>query len=115
MTWLRKKLGIESAEIQPFLLMLLLSFLMGGGNVFADASSNALFVAEYGAANMPWVYVIAAITMVVASYLFTQVQQRVSLRPLMSGSMIFLFVVTAGIRFGLDVTGDRRFVFAALV
>ena len=115
MTWLRKKLGIESAEIQPFLLMLLLSFLMGGGNVFADASSSALFVAEYGAARIPWVYIIAAITMIIASYLYTQIQQRIALRPLMSASMIFLFVITAGIRFGLDVTGDRRFVFAALV
>lgn len=112
---LRRKLGIESAETRPFLLMLLLAFLTGGGNVFIDAASNALFVAEYGADKLPLVYIVAAFGLITVGYGYGRLEKRIAVGRLMSGTMLFICAFTAAIKLGLDLTQDRNFIFAALV
>lgn len=101
--------------MRPFILMTLLSFLIGAGNVFIDAASSAMFLAEYGAEQLPWVYVVASAVMIASGYGYAQLECYVRLSRLMSGTMLLLFLTTATIKLGLDLTGNRQFIFAALV
>ena len=115
MEWLKTKLGIEPSEINPFLLMLLLSFLIGGGNVFVDAAANALFVAEFGAGQLPFAYVISAVVMIVVGFAYSRLEPHFPLKRMLSITMLTIVVVTAAIKIGYDQSQNRIFVFAAQI
>jgi hypothetical protein len=95
--------------------LLLLSFLIGGGIVFADTAANAQFVATVGAAQLPLTYIIASVAVIITGFLYTRSQRYLTLRQLIAGVMFILLLGTIIVWVGLTFFDSVPLVYGGLV
>ncbi|MEM7113511.1 MAG: hypothetical protein AAF614_13825 [Chloroflexota bacterium] len=89
---LRTLFDIRPEERRPFWLLLLYSFLTGITIVFAYTASISLFLAEFGAQNLPYIYIAAAIVMVVIGTAYARLEARLSAVNFFNVAIGFLFI-----------------------
>jgi AAA family ATP:ADP antiporter len=112
---LRATFDVRPEETRPTALMLAHSFFMGLATVFFETAAAALFLARYGPAVLPFVYLAAALLNAATGAVYTAVQRRTRFRALMSATLVFLLVSTVALRAGLAVSEAGPLVFVLFV
>jgi HEAT repeat protein len=107
--------GVEPGEARTAGLMLAHSFFMGLATVFFETAASALFLARFGSASLPYVYVAAALLNTVAGLAYTRLARRTAFARLMGGTLWVLVGSVLLLRLGLTVTGAAALTFFLLV
>ena len=113
--WLERMAAVSPEETRPFLLMLLLSFCLGSSTVFVETAVNALFIARFGAGQLPYVYIVSALVVASAGMGLTRLRFLLPLHRLLGGVILGLFTVTTAIWAGLALAPLGWLIFAGLV
>ena len=105
---------IQAGEGRSVALMLGHSFAMGAATVFFETAASALFLARFGSAALPYVYVAAALLNTAVGAFYARIQDRIPFARLMSGTLWFLLLTVAGLRIGLGLSDGAWPVFLLL-
>jgi AAA family ATP:ADP antiporter len=111
----QKAVNVRPGEGRTTALMLAHSFFMGLSTVFFETAASALFLERFGPGVLPLVYIVAAVLNTLTGTVYAGINDRVSFRALMSGTLVFLLATTVGLRIGLAVSGAAWLLFALLV
>src|SRR5215210_5795865 len=95
--------GVEPGEARPAALMLAHSFFMGLATVFFETAASALFLARFGSASLPYVYVAAALLNTAAGLAYTRLSARTPFARLMGGTLWLLLGSVVALRLGLTM------------
>lgn len=87
--WLAGPLGLRQAEVGRGLLLFAYLFLVVGSFIAGKAARDALFLARFGALQLPYVDIAVALIVGVWVGIYLRAGRYVSLRTLLSGSLIF--------------------------
>ena len=82
-------LGIRPAELERGLLLFSYLFLVIGSFVAGKATRDALFLFRFSARQLPYVDIAVAVLVGVWVAVYIKIGQRVSVRTLISGSLVF--------------------------
>ncbi len=96
-------------------LMAAHALFMGLSTVFFETAASALFLAHYGGATLPYVYLAAAVLNTAVGLGFTTIEARVRFGRLMQGTLLMLLVSALGFRLGLAWSGAAWLTFGLLV
>lgn len=107
--------SVEPGERRTAGLMLAHSFFMGLATVFFETAASALFLARFGAASLPYVYVAAALLNTAVGLGYTRVSARTPFARLMGGTLWLLLASVVALRLGLTMTGAAALTFFLLV
>lgn len=107
--------GVEPGEGRTAGLMLAHSFFMGLATVFFETAASALFLARFGSASLPYVYVAAALLNTAAGLAYTRLARRTAFARLMGGTLWVLVGSVVLLRVGLTMTGAAALTFFLLV
>ena len=108
-------LGVHAGEGRSSSLMVAHSFFMGTSTVFFETAASALFLSQFEAKTLPWVYVAAALLNILTGALYSWIKERVSFARLMTGTLLFLFLSVCVFRLGLQASSAAWLSFASLV
>src|SRR5688572_14090208 len=95
--------------------MLAHSFFMGLATVLFETAASALFLARFGSASLPYVYVAAALLNTAAGFAYSRLSARTSFARLMGGTLWLLVASVVALRLGLSMTGAAALTFFLLV
>lgn len=112
---MRPLAGVEQGEGRSAALMLAHSFFMGLGTVLFETAASALFLARFGSASLPYVYVAAAGLNIAVGVAYTRLSTRTAFPRLMAGTLWLLVASSLLIRAGLGLTGAAALTFFLLV
>lgn len=104
-------LNINPGEGRLIGLLFMLYFFMGGAYSFTQASAFPLFLLTFSSRDLPWVYMTNALVVVVITFVYLRLSKRLSFTKLLSGNILFLFLVITSFRFGLGMTSNRWVIF----
>lgn len=107
--------NIRAGEHRSTALMLLHSFFMGISTVFFETAASALFLAQFEATALPFVYLAAAGVSIVTGLTYTRLKDRVAFQPLMVGTLASLLVLVCLMRLGLSAFEAGWLIFAMMV
>lgn len=107
--------GVEPGERRTAGLMLAHSFFMGLAAVFFETAASALFLARFGSATLPYVYVAAALLNTAVGFAYARLSPRTSFARLMAGTLWLLVGSVIALRLGLTLTGAASLTFFLLV
>jgi HEAT repeat protein len=88
---------IEPGERLLVLLLLLLSFTMGGALVFVDIAARALFLDQFPAEQLPYAYLGAAVIIPLLGVTYTRLQRRLTIGTLSILTISFLLITLIAI------------------
>ena len=100
---LSSTLDIRPGESRLVYFMLFHSFLVGINHVLLLSVSTSLFLTEYGANTLPYIYIATAVGNGSVGFIYTWLGKRISFVNLLIANLIFQFVLVVGfwILFGL--------------
>lgn len=107
--------NIRPGEERPTALMLLHSFFMGISTVFFETAASALFLAQFDASSLPFVYLAAAAVSILTGLTFTRLKDRVAFSTLMAGTLGSLLLLVCLTRLGLSAFEAGWLVFSMMV
>ncbi len=91
-----------SRETRLVASMWLLSFLAEGlTRVFTASAAESLFIKSYGAAALPYVYIIGAIVIPAVGFIYIRLESRIPFAWLLAGTLIVDAVALIGLRLAL--------------
>lgn len=96
-------------------LLLGQAFCMGLALYAFYVAANALFLAEFGAQMIPYVYIAAAALIASMGVIWSRMQARVSFNALLTGTLGLLMATVLALRLGLTLTSAAWLVFAVMV
>ena len=105
---------LEPGEERPFLLLYAHSFFLGLSLITFFTASNALFLAQFEAKILPFVYMGGAVAGTVAGWVYTRLKQRFQLTKLLPGTLLVLLLSVCGFRLALALTDSWWPVFGML-
>ena len=76
-------LNTEPGEGRLVVLLLATSFCVGAANVFVYTAAYALFLTEFGAQALPYVYIGISVVVTLFSYLYMKAGERISFSGLL--------------------------------
>ncbi|MBA3874834.1 MAG: hypothetical protein H0X30_37375, partial [Anaerolineae bacterium] len=102
-SWLPSAIDIRPGESRLVNLLLLHSFLIGINKVLLLSVSTALFLTEFGANTLPYIYIATAVANVSVGFMYTWLGKRISFVHLLIANLTFQFALVAvfWILFGL--------------
>ena len=103
--------NVEPGEGLLVIMLLAHSFFIGSACIFARSSVYALFLAEFDASFLPYVYVCIGVVVTLLSFIYLKLSERISFIWLLTGSVAFLLVSLVGIRLGLSLTSAAWLIF----
>lgn len=92
--------NVHPGEGKMVLLLLGLGLLENFANVMARTTTYALFLAEFDAETLPYVYIGIAISATLVSYAYLKLTERLSLATVLLFSSIFLVLLLSGLWLG---------------
>ena len=107
--------NIRPGEERATVLMLLHAFFMGIATTFLEISASALFLARFDATRIPFVYLGAAVASTLIGAAYAVLRRRVPFWRLMKSTLLFLFLVMAGLRLGLSVSETGWLLFGLFI
>ena len=107
--------NIRPGEERPTALMLLHSFFMGISTVFFETAASALFLAQFDASALPFVYLAAAVVSILTGLVFTRLKDRVGFATLMIGTLGSLLLLVCLTRLGLSAFEAGWLIFSMMV
>ena len=109
---LRLLLNIQPGEGRLVSLLLLQYFCLGVAFNFTQTTAFTLFLTEFNAQTLAWVYIANAIIIGLLSAGYLRLGQRLTFRALLSINLGFLLFVTIAFQLGLGATNARWLIFA---
>jgi ATP:ADP antiporter, AAA family len=109
---LSKFFNIEPGEGRLTWLLCSQYFLLGSAFNFIQTAAFTLFLLEFNAQTLPFVYLANALIIPLLTFLYLRLGSRFSFARLMSINLIFLLVMVAAFRLGLSLPNSRGVVFA---
>ena len=107
-------LNVRPGEGQLTMLLMLHAFCLGLATVSFSTAASALFLAAFDVGMLPYVYIGSAGTAVLLGLIYTQLQSRLSLPTLFTGTLCFLLLIVVAFRLGLWVSDSQWLAFALL-
>lgn len=104
--------NIHTGEGKMVVLLLGLALLENFANVMARTTTYALFLAEFDAQTLPYVYIGIAIFATLVSYIYLKLTERFSLAKVLISNSGFIVVLLLGIWLGVTLTGARWIAFS---
>jgi HEAT repeat protein len=92
--------------------MFLQSFLLGAANNFVQAAAFTLFLVEFNAQSLAYIYIANALVIPLLTFVYLRLGKRVPFAQLLLYNLGFLFFLILGFRFGLEMKSTRWLVFA---
>ncbi len=89
-------IDIRPGEGRLVKLLLLHSFLVGISHVLLISISTSLFLTEYGANTLPYIYIATAVTNGSIGFIYTWLGKRITFVNLLIANLIFQVVLVAG-------------------
>ncbi|HBY06826.1 MAG TPA: hypothetical protein DEH22_03220 [Chloroflexi bacterium] len=109
---LRRLFNVETGEGRLVGLLFFHSFLLGVANNFVQTAAFALFMVQYGAQKLAWVYIINALVLPLLTFVYLRLGKRISFSSLLAVNLGFLLVLISTFRLGLGVSGANWVIFA---
>jgi AAA family ATP:ADP antiporter len=100
-------LNIRPDERRTVYLMLAQYFFMGAAMLFAQTASMPLFLEYWDVSAIPYTYIGIAIIVSSITAVFLKISERISLARWLSLTVVFLAVVTLGLRVGLALAPSK--------
>ena len=100
---LEKSIPVRPEESRLVLLLLVQSFCMGLARFFTRTPAYTLFLIEFDAQNLPYIYIGISIIVSSLSFLYLKIFRRVSFITLLAVNLSFLLSMTVLIWLGLVV------------
>lgn len=104
-------LNIRPEEVRLFILVFIQGILLYTSNVLLRTVCFALFLAEYDAQTLPYMYIGISIAATAASLLYLRLTNRFSLSQVLIGNLGFLVLTLIGCRVGLALTDASWLIF----
>jgi HEAT repeat protein len=108
-------LNIRAGEGWPTLLLFGHSFFYGASVVFSYTVAISLFLAEFGAERLPFIYLAAAVIVTGMGYVYTRLEALLPVRRLFAGTLLFLLVTAVLFRLSAAVVTASWLFFALLI
>lgn len=89
-------LNIRPGEGRLVNLLLLHSFFVGVNRVFLLSASTSLFLTEFGADMLPYVYIATALANSSVGFMYSWLGRRISFVKLLIANLVFQFVLVTG-------------------
>lgn len=103
---------IQPGEGQTVSLLLLYYFLLGGAFNFVQTAAFSLFLVEFNAQTLAYVYIANALVVPLITTVYLRLGRRISFPMLLAVNLGFLLVLVIAFRIGLGISGTSWFVFA---
>ncbi len=103
---------IQPGEGQPVSLLLLYYFLLGGAFNFVQTAAFSLFLVEFNAQTLAYVYIANALVVPLITTVYLRLGRRISFPMLLAVNLGFLLVLVIAFWIGLGISGTSWFVFA---
>ncbi len=103
--WLATLLNVRSGEHQVVALLLVHSLFVGFARVFSVTASEPLFLVEWGADKLPYLYIGSALATAAAGAAYTRVAARLSFVMVLVVNLSMLLTVTGAFRLLLTAGG----------
>lgn len=110
-----KALNVERGEEKSVLLLLIQSVFLGTFFATFEISSTALFLAEFGAEKLPFAFLISGLAGIVLTLAYTQLQRAIPFSNLSLINLLFIAILTLGMRLGFEFFSSRYLIFVILV
>jgi len=94
---------VRPGEGPLVILLLLNSCLVGSARIFTRTSAYALFLTEFTAQTLPYVYVGMGLVVALLSFVYLKLSERLPLSRLLLANTGFLLVLVLGFRLGLGL------------
>lgn len=108
---MRRLLNIQSGEERLAFLLFAEMFLLGIGFNFVETSSFPLFLSEFDAGTLPYIYIINGITVALLTALYIRLGRRLAFTRQLLGLLAFVFLLTLGVWLALILGGGRAVTF----
>lgn len=108
-------LGIQPGEGLPTLLLFAQAFFLGVMLISFYTAANALFLLEFGAKAIPYLYIVTGGVVTLAGVVFSRLEQRISFRLLLMGTFVFLLLSVLLLRLGLWLSPAPWLLFTLMV
>ncbi|MFN8459036.1 MAG: hypothetical protein U0401_31040, partial [Anaerolineae bacterium] len=108
-------LNIRPGEGRLVGLMLLNSFLMQLPALFAGTASYTLFLSEFGAEGLPYVYISNALILPLVGLIYAKLENRFSLAQLLLANVSFMLLTVVVFRLGLGFSEAKWFILAFVI
>lgn len=105
-------LQVRPGEGRLVTLLLLNGCLVGSARIFTRTSAYALFLTEFDAQALPYVYVGMGLVVALLSFLYLKLSERLPLSRLLLANTGFLLVMLLGFRLGLGLSSAPWLTFA---
>jgi hypothetical protein len=109
---LSAKFNIQPGEERMVALLLLQYFLLGGAFNFVQTAAFTLFLVQFSAQTLAYVYIVNALVGTLIAAIYLRLGQRISFRNLLAANLGFLLALVIGFRLGLGISGADWIVFA---
>ena len=113
--WLAAVLNVRSGEHQVVALLLVHSLFVGFARVFTVTASEPLFLVQWGADKLPYLYIGSALGTAVAGATYARLAARLPFVMALVVNLGMMLALTAAFRLLLTVGGSRGIVLALAV
>jgi AAA family ATP:ADP antiporter len=104
-------LNIEPGEGRLVGLLFMLYFFLGVAYSFTQAAAFPIFLTEFSSRELPWVYMTSAIVVAGITFVYLRLAKRLTFTKLLSGNILFLFLMIFTFRFGLNIPTNQWIIF----
>lgn len=104
--------NVEPGEGRLVALMLACSFFVGSSGTLAGTAAYALFLSQFGAQGLPYVYLVMSLVGTLSSFAYIRLSERLALPKLLILIASLVFLVILGVRLGLSLTSALWLTFA---
>ncbi|HEY9076434.1 MAG TPA: HEAT repeat domain-containing protein [Anaerolineaceae bacterium] len=105
---------IHAGEGRLVSLLLLHSFFIGIAQVLLKTTSTTLYLVNYGAGSMPYVYIGSALAAPAAGLLYNRLQKRLNFRTLLAVNLGVLLLMLVFFRLAITLLADVKIITFAL-
>ena len=110
--WVAERFNVRPGEGRLVVLILLYTVGSFTANVLAYTAAYALFLAEFSAQSLPYVYIGESISSALLTLLYLRLSQRYALTNLLFGQLCVMLLTMLGYRLGLLRWTDGWFIFS---
>ncbi len=108
-------MNIQAGEGRLVILLLAQSFCLGLAKIFTSTAASALFITQFGAHRLPYVYIGLAIVVSLMGYLYAQLERRISFKLLLIVNLSVLLLTLVAFRLLLGLTNATWPIMALII
>ena len=97
-----KLFNVKRNEIKFVRLLFLYSFFQGLALSLFFVASNAIFLGRFEATKLPYVYIYSGVVLIILGLGHSTLDQKLSIKKVLQTTVLFLFISTFFLRFGLE-------------